>query len=119
LEELPETDPAQLARCYEGLRSWEQAGELREQDGDLTAALEDFRQAGLLERAGQLAERLERPELARQLSLAAQVADLDALEPAAFPDLTEPELRRVAESLRRAAERLTPRPGRGAERRRR
>jgi hypothetical protein len=119
LEELPDPEPGQLAHCYEGLQQWERAGNLREQAGQLAEALDDLRRAGLLERAGQLAERLEQPELARQLGLAAQIASLDNLGPVDFPDLTDPELRRVAESLRRAAERLTPRAARGAHQRRR
>lgn len=113
LERLPEPPPAQLARCHEGLRAWGRAAPLREQAGQLEQALEDYRACGDLPRAAELAERLERADLAGALRLTAElVARLDDLDRRLAPNLSEAERRGLADSLRRAAEKLTSRPQR-------
>lgn len=115
--------PAMLAACYEGLGDWERAGDCRAEAGALEQALDDYRRAGALERAAELATRLGRDELARALAAAATLSRVGEEEAQQLDLLTEAERQRLADSLRRAADRLAPRgrplPRHGAGRERR
>jgi hypothetical protein len=116
LEGQPAVERGVLATCYEGLGDWERAAEQRVAAGELEQALEDYRQAGSLERAAELATQLDRSELADALTTAATLARIGQADEHRLDLLTDAERLRLAESLRRAADRLAPRGGGGRRR---
>src|SRR6185295_2542993 len=110
LKDRPDARPEQLARCYEGLKRWTDAGRARVAAGQPEAALAAYRRAGAFAEAAALAETVGHAEGAALLKTLATVLDgLDRLGKTDLDALEDDEASILSRRLREAADRLNRR----------
>jgi len=107
LKDRPDASPEALARCYEGLHRWAEAGRARVAAGQPEAALADFRRAVAFSEAAAIAEQLGRSDEAALLgALTTLVEGLDRLSGTDLDALANDEAGTLSRRLREAADRL-------------
>jgi hypothetical protein len=107
LEDRPDASAEALARCYEGLRRWADAGHARVEAGQPEAALANFRRAAAFSEAATIAEQLGRTDEAALLGALTTLLDgLDRLGRTDLEALANDEAATLSRRLRDAADRL-------------
>lgn len=110
LKDRADASPEALARCYEGLWRWADAGRARVAAGQTEQALAAFRRAAAFSEAAGLAEQLGRTDEAALLGTLTTLLDgLDRLGRVDLGVLADDEAAILSRRLREAADRLNRR----------